>query len=72
MPRISSSSCQNPLFSPAYVNRLDNVAGGGCGVVEEIVRVLELHKSGCKCLAASFKNTDTLTLNFIDLHGLAQ
>ena len=44
-------------FVAPYVNRLDNVAGGGCGVVEEIVRVLELHKSGCKCLAASFKNT---------------
>lgn len=35
-------------FVAPYVNRLDNVAGGGCGVVEEIVRVLELHKSGCK------------------------
>lgn len=44
-------------FAAPYVNRLDNVAGGGCGVVEEIVRVLAIHGSDCKCLAASFKNT---------------
>ena len=43
-------------FVAPYVNRLDNVVGNGCGVVEEIVRGLALHKSECKCLAASFKN----------------
>lgn len=45
-------------FVAPYVNRLDNILGDGCAVVEEIVNQLELYGSDCKVLAASFKNAE--------------
>lgn len=39
-----------------YVNRIDNIAGDGTIVVEEIVRLFELYNIDTKVLAASFKN----------------
>ena len=45
-------------FVAPYVNRIDNVAGNGCGVVAEIVDQFALYNLPCKVLAASFKNTE--------------
>lgn len=45
-------------FVAPYVNRLDNIIGDGCGVVAEIVALLENYGSDCKVLAASFKNAE--------------
>lgn len=45
-------------FVAPYVNRLDNILGDGCAVVEEIVNQLEIYGSDCKVLAASFKNAE--------------
>lgn len=40
-----------------YVNRLDNVLADGVGVVAAIVNQFDLYGVNCKCLAASFKNS---------------
>ena len=45
-------------FVAPYVNRLDNIIGDGCAVVEEIVNQLAIYDSDCKVLAASFKNAE--------------
>lgn len=45
-------------FVAPYVNRIDNIAGNGCGVVSEIVDQFALYNLPCKVLAASFKNTE--------------
>lgn len=45
-------------FVAPYVNRLDNVAGDGVRVVEEIVCLFENFGLDCKVLAASFKNVE--------------
>ena len=45
-------------FVAPYVNRIDNIAGNGCGVVAEIVDQFALYNLPCKVLAASFKNTE--------------
>lgn len=43
-------------FVAPYVNRIDNAGGNGVGVVEEIVRQYKTFGTGCRVLAASFKN----------------
>ena len=46
-------------FVAPYVNRLDNILGDGVRVVEEIVRLFQTyHITGCRVLAASFKNAE--------------
>lgn len=45
-------------FVAPYVNRLDHIAGDGSRVVQEIVQVLQVHRSDCRVLAASFKNVE--------------
>lgn len=43
-------------FVAPYVNRLDNIIGDGERVVAEIVNQFKIYNTGCKVLAASFKN----------------
>lgn len=45
-------------FVAPYVNRLDNVVADGAHVVEEIVKLFDIHNINCKVLAASFKNAE--------------
>lgn len=45
-------------FTAPYVNRIDNISGNGARVVEEIVRLFEVHGLDSKVLAASFKNVE--------------
>ncbi|AOT68884.1 transaldolase family protein [Geosporobacter ferrireducens] len=47
-----------------YVNRIDNIAGDGVGVVAEIVELFNTYKLETKVLAASFKNIQ-------QIHGVA-
>ncbi len=43
-----------------YVNRIDNIAGDGVGVVSEIVKLFHIYKLETKVLAASFKNVQQI------------
>lgn len=45
-------------FVAPYVNRIDNIAGDGCGVVGDIASQLETYGYNCRVLAASFKNVE--------------
>ncbi len=45
-------------FVAPYVNRIDNIAGDGCGIVGDIARQLETYGYNCRVLAASFKNVE--------------
>ena len=45
-------------FVAPYVNRLDNVVADGAHVVEEIVKLFDIHNINCQVLAASFKNAE--------------
>ena len=43
-------------FTAPYVNRIDNICGGGVRTTAEIVSLFETHGLSAKVLAASFKN----------------
>lgn len=45
-------------FVAPYVNRLDNIAGDGIKVIEEIDRLFNIHSLNTKILAASFRNVE--------------
>lgn len=45
-------------FVAPYVNRLDNIIGGGTDVVAQIVSLFDNYGLDCKVLAASFKNAE--------------
>lgn len=47
-------------FVAPYVNRLDNVAGDGTGVVKKIVDTFAEHNLETRVLAASFRNVEQI------------
>ena len=45
-------------FVAPYVNRLDNISGGGVAVVSDIAELFKMHGISTRILAASFKNVE--------------
>lgn len=45
-------------FVAPYVNRLDNISSDGIGVVEDIMRLINIYELNTRVLAASFKNVE--------------
>lgn len=58
-------------FVAPYVNRLDNIAGDGVGMVSDIVTLFKMYHLPTQVLAASFKNVEQVhRISLVGAHAV--